>query len=219
MAVAFDNSSNGTGAGVTGSFSIVSSGNNRVIVVWVFGVSAAGLVSSITCDGVPMTLTRNSGGFSGWSCTTYTLIGQNAGTNSIQVNWSVDTGSSFSMLAATYTGANGIDGTGAAVSSSFNTVTVSLTNSNSGTLVTSAVGALNGSGISNASSYVSRLAEFSNLSGLTATIADSNGGFTPGTNNLIWNWSGFNSIGGTTAIGIQAGLQPSKASGLFMVSD
>ncbi len=218
MAIAFDNSASGTGAGVTGHLTHTSSGSNRILFAFIVGASAGGLVTSVTCGGVPMTKILGGGGVSGFSMEAYYLLSAPTGTQDIQFNWSSDSGFYFSMLSQSYTGANAYDGLAVHSGSSFSTVAVTVTTALANSWIITPVFANGGGGFTDPSGYTNRVTEFSNLSGIYSASDDSNGTVTVGSHTITWNWS--TSTGGQAmAIGIAAGTQPSTDSGLFMISD
>lgn len=221
MAIAFDNKTSGSSLGTSGSLSHTCTGSDLVLVLFIGAVNT-NFVSSVSCNGRPMTLAVNGivgsgpGGIFGQSA--WYIVGPDVGTNTIAVSFSSDPGQRWFMDAHSYTGANDIDGAAHGTSAFFYHDTVTLTTSSANSWIATCITVNSASaGITAPTGYATRQPE-APIAGNSVMSADSNGTVSTGSHSITWNW--VDSVGASSvAVGIKEGHQPSRANPLYFAGD
>lgn len=163
MAIAYDNSSNTTPASTSSSFSFTTSGSNRILIADLF--LAAGTVSTITYNGVTMTLLDSDSSFA--TSYRYYLLNPATGANTFSV-----TSSGLPILEINLASYNGVAG-GIGVNNKATVTASSISNSLTTTVANSWV---NGSIITNSSpqTFTASGSGFIRLDGNGAAVIDTN---------------------------------------------
>lgn len=183
MAIAYDSSSFGGGAGVNNfTFSHTCASGNAILVVDIIALGSSDVVSGVTYNGVSMTRSRFTTGtdanWGAWSGYTYYLYSPTSGANTVQVNFGGS--QSGNGMSASYTG---VAQTGFPDSSANNNPSSGLTVTTTTTTVADNCWTLlfthNNSIVTASTNSTARQLNLSDNVGFKRSIFDSNGVITP----------------------------------------